>query len=472
VVVESRVFAASRGALTIGILVTVSAIAFEGMAVTTVLPTAADELGGVEAYGWAFSAFMLASLLGAIGAVQAAERRGLAVPSLAGFAAFAIGLLVAGLAPTWVVVLLGRALQGLGGGSLGAIAYLAIARGYPERQRPRMLALLSSAWVLPALVGPALAGQVAEYSSWRLVLLGIVPLAAVGAWLLVRSLPPAQERPMSQPTPAGRFLLAVRLAGGGVLVLWAAGLSELGQALIVGGAGLVLAVPALRSLLPAGTASGGSGLPAAVAVRGLIAFGFFGCDALIPLGLASLRGVPPSRVGLALTAGALAWVAGSWLQDRAEARSGGELDSRRVRVMLGLGSIVLGIGGVASVILWSALPVELGVVAWAVAGLGMGLAYPGSTLVAMSTAGSGQDGLAAASLQVAETIGFAAGAGVGGALIALAVHLERGLDVGLGWAFVVTLAAALLAFAPAARLVPGERVDGSESHRVSLRRAT
>ena len=87
-------------------------------------------------------------------------------------------------------------------------------------------------------------------------------------------------------------------------------------------------------------------------------------------------------------------------------------------------------------ILSESLPVVLGVAAWGVAGLGMGLAYPGSTLVALG-APSAQSGLAAASLLVAETVGVGAGAGAGGTLIAVAVHLERGLPLGLGWAFVL-----------------------------------
>ena len=98
----------------------------------------------------------------------------------------------------------------------------------------------------------------------------------------------------------------------------------------------------------------------------------------------------------------------------------------------------------------------LGVAAWGVAGLGMGLAYPGSTLVALGSP-SAQAGLAAASLQVAETVGVAAGAGAAGTLIAVAAHLERGLSVGLGWAFVLMACAILVALLPAIRLVPAAR---------------
>jgi MFS family permease len=455
------VFAPPHRALSIGILVSISAIATEGMAVATVLPTAATELGGLDGYGWAFSAFMLASLVGAIAAGRAADRGTVTGPARLGFAMFAAGLIVAGLAPNWPVLLLGRGLQGFGGGSLGAVAYLAVARGYPEALRPRLLALVSSAWVIPALLGPAVAGQVAEHSSWRLVFLGILPLVAGGAAMLVSALArlPAAA-PEARAQDRGRLLTAVRLAVGVGLMLWATDWSSFALGLVLAALGAVLAVPALRSLLPAGTFSASPGLPAAVAIRGLLAFGFFGSEALIPLGLATVRELPPSAVGLALTAGALLWVAGAWLQDRDEARTGGSGEQRALRVRAGLGLILVGIAGVAAVILSESLPILLGVAAWGVAGLGMGLAYPGSTLVALG-APSAAGGLAAASLQVAETVGFAAGAGAGGALIALAAHLERGLPAGLGWAFVLMAGAIVLAFASAIRLVAYPRREAS-----------
>src|SRR5204863_1522037 len=129
-------------------------------------------------------------------------------------------------------------------------------------------------------------------------------------------------------------------------------------AAVVGALGVILAAPALKTLLPDGIFSVRSGLPAAVALRGLLAFGFFGSEALIPLGLSTQRGLPPSLVGLSLTAGALAWVLGSWVQDRAEAQSGGSLAQRAARIMLGLVFIAVGIAGVAAVILNANLPTE------------------------------------------------------------------------------------------------------------------
>ena len=430
------VFAPTHRALSVGILLSITAIACEGMAVATIMPSAALDIGGLDAYGWAFSGFMLASLVGAINAGQAADRGDPCAPARIGFAAFSLGLVVAAVAPSWPVLLLGRGLQGFGAGGLSAIAYVAVARGYPERLRPRLLALLSSAWIMPALLGPALAGQVAEHASWRLVFVGVLPPVAVGAWMLLPSLARLPEA-----TGAGLVLLAV-------------GLQTLLAAVIVGALGVVLAAPALRALLPSGTFTGRTGLPASVALRGLLAFGFFGSEALMPLGLSTQRGLPPSLVGVSLTAGALAWVLGSWIQDRAESQSGGSVPERAVRVAAGLLLIAVGIAGVAAAILSPNLPVEVVVVAWAIGGLGMGVAYPASTLTALGMAPGGQEGLAAASLQVAETVGIATGAGAAGALLTVAVHLDRSMSDGLAWGFLLSVAAILVALAPAARLAP------------------
>jgi len=237
-------------------------------------------------------------------------------------------------------------------------------------------------------------------------------------------------------------------------MLLAAGFEVLPAALVVGALGLLVAGPPLRALLPSGTFAGRVGLPAAIGVRGLLAFGFFASEALIPLGLSTERGVPPSLVGLSLTAGALAWVAASWIQDRAEARSGGSIAQRALRVMTGLVLIAAGIAGVAMVILSAGLPTELVVIAWGVAGLGMGLAYPASTLTALGLAPGGQEGTAAASLQVAETVGVALGTGAAGALFALAGHVERPMSDGLAWGFLLSVLAIVAALAPAARLAP------------------
>lgn len=456
------VFSPAHRATSVGILLAITAIACEGMAVATVLPSVALDLGGLDNYGWAFSAFMLASLVGAIGAGQAADRQYAMLPARLGFLCFAAGLIIAGLAPMWPILLVGRLVQGFGAGSLMAVSFVAIARCYEEALRPRMMAILSSAWIVPSLVGPALAGQVAEHASWRWVFLAILPPVAIAAAMLLPALgrvfDSSESPPRMRELIDGRVLTSLRLTAGVALVLLAVDLPSLPIALLAGALGLLLAAPALTALLPVGTLVARSGLPAAVGLRGLLAFGFFGAEALIPLGLTTQRGIPPSLVGLALTAGALAWVLGSWIQDRAEARSSSSLSARALRATTGLLLIAAGIGGVATIVVLPWLPAELVAVAWAVGGLGMGLAYPATTLTALGAASSGEEGSAASSLQVAETIGTAVGTGAAGVLFAMSVHLDRSMSDGLTWGFLLALASILLALAPAIRMAPNLRL--------------
>jgi MFS family permease len=453
------VFAPSRRALTAGILLSVTAIACEGMAVSTVMPSVAVELGGLGDYGWPFSAFMLASLIGAISAGRSADRDNVVAPARLGFLAFGAGLLIAGSAPLWLVFLLGRAVQGFGSGTLIAAAYVAVARRYPEPLRPRVMALLSSAWVLPALIGPAIAGQVAEHASWRLVFVGLLPPTALGAWMFLRSLADVPSgADAAAPEDQGRLCAAIRLTLGVGMILLAASVGVLVGSVALLVAGLVVSVPAFRKLLPEGTLTLRSGLPSAVALRGLVAFGFFGAEALIPLGLATNRDIAPSLLGLSLTAGGLAWVAGAWAQDRAEALADGSMPNRALRAALGLVLVFVGIGIAAVVVVQPNLPFELVVVGWLLSGLGMGLVYPATTLTALAGASSGSEGVAAASLQLAETIGTALGTGAVGALFALSSSLQRGASEGLIWGFTLAAGAALVAVVPALRLATASQL--------------
>src|SRR5690606_25655612 len=103
-----------------------------------------------------------------------------------GLAFFAVGLAVSGAATSMLILLAGRVLHGLGGGMLGTVMYAAINRAYPDNVRARMMALTSSAWIVPALLGPTLAGIVAEASHWRYVFWGILPLLVVVGLLTTR----------------------------------------------------------------------------------------------------------------------------------------------------------------------------------------------------------------------------------------------------------------------------------------------
>src|SRR5947209_2826449 len=210
-------WAPEHRALTLGLVLTITFVASEALAVAPAVPVLARELGGLRLYGWVFSSFMLASLVGVVLAGQAADKRGPAPPYLAGLALFVVGLLIAGEAGSMEVLVLGRAVQGLGAGAVPAVAYASIGRSLPESLRPRMMAVLSSAWVVPGLVAPGLAAFVIRHASWRWVFLGLAPVVVVTGVVAL----PALLRlgpPGGKPT-SRRLVPALGVAFGAGLVL-------------------------------------------------------------------------------------------------------------------------------------------------------------------------------------------------------------------------------------------------------------
>jgi MFS family permease len=107
-------WAPSTRGLTVGLVLSITFVASEALAVVTVMPLVARDLGGLRLYGWVFSAFMLGSVVGIVAAGREADRRGPAIPFVAGLVLFGSGLAVAGLAPSMGVLVAGRVLQGLG----------------------------------------------------------------------------------------------------------------------------------------------------------------------------------------------------------------------------------------------------------------------------------------------------------------------------------------------------------------------
>jgi MFS family permease len=422
--------------------------AFEALAVATVLPVTSRELGGLELYGWTFSAFLLANLVGISVGGSENDRSGPGRVFLAGVLLFAGGLVISGLAPSMGVVVAGRTLQGFGAGLLSAVAYASIAQAYAVEIQPRMLATLSSAWVVPGLVGPGVAGLVAEHTSWRWVFLGLVPLPLL-ATLLV--LPALRALPVSAAPRArrDRTWLALQLGAGASAALAGMGLHDWVLALVLLVAGAALAIHALRRLLPAGTLVARAGLPAAVASMALLNFAFFGAEAFVPLALNRVRSAPTLLAGSALTAAALTWTAGAWLPVRLAGRV-----ERRPIVFAGLGTCGLGIGATLALLLPS-VPPELVVLAWAGAGLGMGLAFTSLSAAILEAAEPGEAGAASASLQLAQVLGAALATGAGGAIVA-APFAGDPPALGIGIADLLMLAALLLAFLTA-RGVPNAR---------------
>ena len=405
------VFSGERAGLTIGLLMAVTIVAFEALAVGTVMPRAEEDLGDLALYGWVFSGFLLASVIGIAWAGQQADRYGPGRPLAAGMALFAVGLLIAGLAPSMFILVVGRVVQGLGAGALPAIVYVVIGRGYPEELRPRMLAMLASAWVVPGFIGPAIGGAVAEWVSWRATFLMIVPLIPLSALLTL----PAILRmgpPESPEERASRLPAAVRLALGGGLALGGVASGQPVFALPLIAAGVLVGFPALRQLLPEGTLRARAGMPAAIAGNGFLNMAFFSADAFIPYLLTTYRGYSTFVAGMALTSATISWTAGSWMQERYAQRT-----SRAARAAFGGTLVTIGLAA-TSIALIDGVPGAIVAVTWAIAGFGIGIAYPTFSLEMMAGTPAGREGETASAMKLTETLSGAAGIGIAGGIVA------------------------------------------------------
>jgi MFS family permease len=442
-----------RRALAAALVFLVTVIAMEAMSVAPILPSIERDLGGIAWYGWVFAAFALAEIVAIPICGEWADRANPAVPLAAGIGSFIAGLVVASSAGSMPVLVGGRVLQGLGAGAVPAIAYVCVGRGFPEAERPRMFALMSTAWVVPSVVGPAAASFLVEHVGWRWVFGGLIPVTAVAGGLAL-----APVSWLGRPDPAGSpDRRSATTAPALVLVVGAtamiAGFQQHAPAAIVPlcVVGLALTVAAFARLTPSGTLRLAAGVPAAVLLRGALTFAFFGAEAFLPLTLTDVRGTSTAYPGVVFACSAFAWTGASWLQARWIDRLGPRLLFRS-----GLATVAVAIGMLLALAA-TAVPVWTSILAWSLGGFGIGLAYSPLSLVVLARAEPGREGFASAAVQLSDSLGVAVGTGLGGAVVAVAERWGRDLASGIGVVFAATAVLALAAG------VAGRRVPTSVS---------
>ena len=412
----TRLLAPRFAATTIGMFALIAFVAFEAMAVTTVMPTVADDLDGVSLYALSFAAPLAGGVVGMVAAGMWSDRRGPVTPLVASLVLFSLGLVVCGAAGSMEVLVAGRVLQGLGGGALTVGLYVVVGLVFPAVLQPAVFASFAAAWVLPALFGPALAALVADTVGWRWVFLGMVALVAAAALLITPALRGLERRAGGEPAPRSRLAWAV-VGAVAVLALELLG-SSTGRAGLLALVALAVVVVALRHLLPAGTLVARRGLPAVIGTRGLLSAAFFCGEAYIVFVLQENYGIGPGRAGLALTFVGLVWAVAS----QAQARLGSRV-SHVTAMRWGSALVLAGVVALALVVAVHAHPVLAGA-AYVLAGAGMGFGYP-RTSVAMLDASSDRDrGFNSAALSIADSLGAALALSVSGVAFAAAERAD------------------------------------------------
>ena len=446
----------SHRSLTLGSIIAVTIVAFQGLAMATVAPTVADDLNGNSLYGWIFSAFILAQIMGTVIGGQEVDRRPPAHVFIVAIGIFATGCLIAGSAPSIFVLLLGRALQGFGAGATFSCVYAIISSVYEDHLRPAMLAAMSSAWIIPSLIGPALAGLIADHFGWRFVFFGLLPILLGSVFLtmpIFLKLEPPTVDP-EQGTGSNRVVQAVVLACGTGLMLAGFDLGPWPVAAVTIVAGLALVVPMLKALLPAGTFSARPMVPAAIVARATCSAAFLITETYMVRALKEFGGVSATIAGIVITAGSLTWTLGSFVQARWD-RTGGA-GTRPLRILTGSLLLLVSVSSVfVSIALFNHISIEVALIVWMGAGLGIGIAYTTATTIAFAFAPKGEDGKVSSSLLLGENFLGSFGVGMGGALYAIGQNQGVKVETSSAFALALGVIFAALALFTGVRLIWG-----------------
>ena len=360
------------------------------------MPAVAVDLNALSSYTWAFSAYVTASLFAMVVGGLWSDAAGPRRPLIAGVSLLAAGAVVAGAAPSLLVLVSGRALQGLGGGLMIVAVYVLIARAYPEELRPKAFSVLAAAWVVPSLLGPLVAGWLTQSVSWRAVF-WIVPFFIIPPLLLL--FPGLRAHDGGTPHASARrrvaagavATLALFALQDGVLRLSVAGYAESAVA-------LVLLLAAVRHLLPSGALRFVRGLPTSVMMRGLVAAAYFSAEVFIPLALTETRGLTVTQAGLVLAVSAALWSAGSWAQSRippGKDRSGAVRTGAAI-VTLSLLTLPLA--------LWEGVSPYVAALSWAAGAFGMGLAVPSISVQVMRLSPETDLGVNSSAIQIIDSV--------------------------------------------------------------------
>ncbi|MGP9418954.1 MFS transporter [Pseudomonas reactans] len=435
--------------------------------VITILPSVVQDIGGLAWYAWNMTLFVVFSILGSALSARLMRKAGPRGSYLTATGIFMAGAAICALAPSMPVLLLGRAIQGLGGGFLFALSYAMINLVFKESLWPRAMALISAMWGIATLIGPAVGGIFAELHAWRWAFGLLVPVTLLFGLLIWRTLPAQQkEKRADEPLPLYQLLLLT----GSVLVVSAGSLSSHGWVNFAGIVLAVLMVIALRQrefssnvrLLPRNSLSLSSPICWLYMTMATLMIAM-GCEIYVPYMLQHLHGQTPLAAGYITAAAAAGWT----LSEMVSASWTGRLANRAIIS----GPLVLGVG---LLLLLASVPVVFGlhalnisgvVLGLTLAGFGIGLGWPHILTRVLQQADEAEKETAGASITVVQSFSAALGAALSGTIANLAgmnTGPENASNVAF-WLFVFFLIPVGLAVLTAIRSVRKRRLSHPET---------
>jgi EmrB/QacA subfamily drug resistance transporter len=401
-----------RRAITAGLLLGMSLGALEATVVGTAMPTVIATLGGLSHYSWVFSAYLLTSTASVPIWGRLADLYGRRRMYLTGIAVFLVGSVMSGAASSMVVLIVARALQGLGAGAIIPLSMTIVGEMYTLAERARTQALFSGVWGVASVLGPLVGGYVTDVLSWRWVFYLNLPFGLLAAVVLVLAYPPTRRAEAVAVDWLGAALLFLGIStlllalGGdlGVSAWWFAAASAMLLIAFVAAEQHaqypILPLDLLRTPLIART----------ILVVFLVGMALFGAIAFIPLFVQVVMGSTATEAGQVLTPLFLGWVIMSIVSARLTAKVG-------YRPLAAGGSALMTVGFVALSLVHADSSRNSVLMAGLLIGSGMGLSMLSLLLAVQHGVARSHLGIATSLNQFSRSVGAAVGVAAMGALM-------------------------------------------------------
>ncbi len=375
------------------LMLTMFLAALDQTIVATALPTIGRQFRDVTSLSWVITAYLLASTAVAPVFGTLSDIYGRRAMIITAMSLFIVGSLLCALAPNMPVLILARGLQGLGGGGILPIVQTVIADIVSPRERGQYQAYFSGVWMAAGIGGPILGGVFAEHLHWSMIFWINVPLGLTSLAMLLPKMAkiPVFHRKRKVDWLGGVLLMAAAvvfmlvLTWGGNRYLW---LSPVIVAMIGASAALALAFVwhvgnAEEPFLPL-PLMGGKVVPYAMACGGFAMGAMLGLTVHLPLYYEVVYHLSASEAGLALIPLAAVSTGGAAIAGRAMARA---KHYKRVAI---IGMLCAAVSGGALALF--ALPLWVLLVLLSVFALGLGTAFPVSTVSAQNAVARSQIG--------------------------------------------------------------------------------
>ena len=393
--------------------------AIDGTAVNTALSTIIADFNGLKSYTWVGIAYVLTSTAFTPLFAKLSDIYGRRQMFQASIAIFLVGSIGCGVAQNMFQLVLGRGVQGVGGGGLLALAFAIIGDVVPPRERGRYIGVVATVYAVGSVFGPLVGGIATDWLNWRWIFFVNVPVGAVAFVIAGRSLRYRQQRLDHRLDYVGSILLFVSVTPLIISLLWASGRFGWGSVPTVGL--ILLSVLGTAAFVMWEARAPEPVLPLRLfrndIVRNVtislffISGAFAAANVFLPLYLQAVTGVSPTVSGLLLAPMTVGISALALVSGKAIKQSGSYISWPRAGAI----SMVLG-AAVLSFMRTGGVGVAIVMVAMVALGAGLGAASPAGTLIVQNAVAPHDAAVASSMLMFIRNLSMAIYLAVFGAL--------------------------------------------------------